>query len=329
MTPTPRPDRKDLIGLLLRYNGIPHAGEGDPYYDDAAKMVDKFLARLESPPQAPAAPSPDLLEAALEAALDAMSEAFDRWGGDEWDSEFAAFLDSIHRLRQVRALASKEADPGLLCRTCNVRVSGLRDFTAQGVHAGHDVGVPEGHPLSAPPGPAPAASETQAVFLEVEKAYAPHRADMREAMLEWVKRRTPAELIAIMRCNAAPVYPGDEFEGLPLSAMPTGSALALMASILHHWERYNTLDTLRPACADAVAHFDKFNDTWKELVAMLTTPLQGEAQIVMRIIPGDATSQDIADLMLALDGLYRAYGGKGLKFAITPASPAPKEADHG
>lgn len=39
---------------------------------------------------------------------------------------------------------------GLLCRTCNVQVAGMMEFTAAGVHAGHDIGVPEGHPLAKP-----------------------------------------------------------------------------------------------------------------------------------------------------------------------------------
>lgn len=45
----------------------------------------------------------------------------------------------------------------LVCRTCNVRGLYLGDFTAQGDHAGHDIGVPEGCTVFTPAAPSPGA----------------------------------------------------------------------------------------------------------------------------------------------------------------------------
>jgi hypothetical protein len=77
---SPPRDREALIGLLLRYNGIPNAGPADPYYVDAANQVDRFLARR------PAAPPRD-----LEAAPKYVTTT------EEWEARLnAKFLEGVH-----------------------------------------------------------------------------------------------------------------------------------------------------------------------------------------------------------------------------------------
>jgi hypothetical protein len=52
MTPETPDLREPLIATLLRFVGVPNAGQGDPYYDSAAKHADGFLSLLR-PPAAP------------------------------------------------------------------------------------------------------------------------------------------------------------------------------------------------------------------------------------------------------------------------------------
>lgn len=60
--------------------------------------------------------------------------------------------------------------------------------------------------LASAPLPAPKEeSEAQVMLqalLEVERVYQPHKQELREAMREWAKHRTPNELIALIKANA-------------------------------------------------------------------------------------------------------------------------------
>jgi len=50
-------------------------------------------------------------------------------------------------------------------------------------------------------------------------------------------------------------------------------------------------------------------------------PPPGAPPIKLRILPGESTPQDAANLLEALAQLYRAYGGTGIDLAITPVEP--------
>jgi hypothetical protein len=52
-------------------------------------------------------------------------------------------------------------------------------------------------------GEASAADLKLEMFLEFERLYAPHKMDVRQAMTEWARHRSPSDLIALIRANLA------------------------------------------------------------------------------------------------------------------------------
>ena len=92
----------------------------------------------------------------FEAALALQNRRLGRPVASWWPAE----SDPGYREATTRATAAPT--PGLYCQTCKTWVDGMMDFTAAGDHAGHDIGVPEGHPL------APAPRECWVMFCDGE-----------------------------------------------------------------------------------------------------------------------------------------------------------------
>jgi len=49
--------------------------------------------------------------------------------------------------------------------------------------------------------------------------------------------------------------------------------------------------------------------------------MKADLSIEIRIAPGNASPEEIAEFFLALDALYRAHGGSGLKFNLQSEAP--------
>jgi hypothetical protein len=76
-----------------------------------------------------------------------------------------------------------------------------------------------------PTGDLPTTQQMVQIMLELEKVYQPHRAELREAMVEWTKHRTPRELIELIRSGMTRTTSaqGSPARSAPEASSPEGS----------------------------------------------------------------------------------------------------------
>lgn len=67
-------------------------------------------------------------------------------------------------------------------------------------------------------------------------------------------------------------------------------------------------------------------DAIGERRAALEAAAKRAEPLVMTIIPGESTAQDTVNLLAALTDLYHHFGGRGLKFVVTPVDAPADQA---
>lgn len=142
-------------------------------------------------------------------------------------------------------------------------------------------------------------SQALAIYLELEKVSAPHRAELRESIFEWVKHRTPNELIALIRSNLQP--PQGQAPTALGYILPDGGPLELIQSNSQAPSPMNLENELRHLRRSEHNLQDLLFDALAEIDRLRANPSPVESPAVREALVWRRMANDLADdLKIAL-----------------------------